>query len=546
MSTFITILVFILIFSILILIHELGHFFMAKRMGIKVEEFGFGLPPRIWGKKIGETIYSINCFPFGGFVRLYGEDAHETGVLKDKKSFAGKSLRQRIGVVVAGVFMNFLLAILLLTFGFTFGIQPLLVTHNDLFSAIDTGLVEISPGVKIKNVIPASVAEVIGFKPGDIIVQVHGDSVFDFEDFQRLLKMPPKSDIQLKVLREPFFLELTLPGSDSRSGVISDEGFGLEFYDVFFLPRLTFARESPESLFGRSGLQEGDVLLKINNQDIYNFSDYQDAIAIAKKIDFTVLRDYRVMHFDIPFQDSSVVVAEVLAGGNAEKAGLKKGDFIFQVQRFNVSRPQDVIDFLAESEGSQIQFLVEREGNPVTLFLTPDKQRKIGVILAPLIRQTPQSHMYVSSISTSILKIHDVQYPFFQAFLQSLRESYRLASATISMFGNLISDVVSQLEVPEGVSGPVGIAQMTGVFVREGFFSLVRFTALLSLSLAVMNLLPFPGLDGGRLLFLIVEGVRGKGLPARFEHIVHTLGFVLLLILILAVTYKDIFRLVMD
>ena len=87
MGIILTIIAFVVIFSFLILVHEFGHFFVAKRAGIRVEEFGFGLPPRIWGKKIGETLYSVNWFPFGGFVRMYGEDSTVSGALESKRSF---------------------------------------------------------------------------------------------------------------------------------------------------------------------------------------------------------------------------------------------------------------------------------------------------------------------------------------------------------------------------------------------------------------------------------------------------------------------------
>src|SRR3989338_5802096 len=108
----ITILVFLLILSVLVLIHEAGHFFVARKFGIKVEEFGFGFPQRLFGKKIGETIYSINLLPFGGFVKLTGEDSEEANV-KDHKNFASKKPYQRILILFAGVFMNLLLAVLL-------------------------------------------------------------------------------------------------------------------------------------------------------------------------------------------------------------------------------------------------------------------------------------------------------------------------------------------------------------------------------------------------------------------------------------------------
>lgn len=106
-----TLLVFLLILSILVVIHEFGHFFVARRMGIKVEEFGFGIPPRLWGKKIGETVYSINALPFGGFVKVLGEDSTEASDLADPANFMNKTPWQRLAVLLAGVTMNVLLAI---------------------------------------------------------------------------------------------------------------------------------------------------------------------------------------------------------------------------------------------------------------------------------------------------------------------------------------------------------------------------------------------------------------------------------------------------
>src|SRR3989344_9189299 len=120
----ITILTFAIILLILVVIHEAGHFFAAKLMGIKVEEFGFGLPPRAWGKKVGETIYSLNWLPIGGFVRLYGEDTvHPENVKKERsRAFFAKKPWQRSIVLTAGVAMNFLLGWFLISYLFTQGV----------------------------------------------------------------------------------------------------------------------------------------------------------------------------------------------------------------------------------------------------------------------------------------------------------------------------------------------------------------------------------------------------------------------------------------
>src|SRR3989338_6571519 len=132
----VAILVFILILSVLVLLHELGHFIIAKRAGIGVEEFGFGIPPRLWGKKIRGTIYSVNWLPFGGFVRLVGEDPLDKHI-KQKNSFYTKTLSQRASVVLAGVVVNFILAvvlfyIVLFALGFKASL-PLIVEHKFKF-----------------------------------------------------------------------------------------------------------------------------------------------------------------------------------------------------------------------------------------------------------------------------------------------------------------------------------------------------------------------------------------------------------------------------
>src|SRR5258705_13063970 len=171
----ITILVFLLVLSVLVLVHEAGHFFVAKKLGVKVEEFGFGFPPRVFGKKIGETIYSINLFPIGGFVKLYGEDEAGGGSLKitskdvgksqitsDKRSFVSRPVWQRAAIVVAGVVMNFLLAFVIISYLFTV-----------------VGVATPGSNILIGEVVKNSPAEKAGLKAGDAIISVDGVKLTD-------------------------------------------------------------------------------------------------------------------------------------------------------------------------------------------------------------------------------------------------------------------------------------------------------------------------------------------------------------------------------
>jgi regulator of sigma E protease len=188
----VTLLIFLLILSILVLIHEAGHYFVAKKLGIKVEEFGFGIPPRLWGKKIGETIYSINWLPIGGFVKLYGEDdagAGRVGIknleLKnkdDKRAFYNKSVTQRAAVVVAGVVMNAILAAVIfyafmVLSGFTTQL-PLLGNHK--FFLVDQ---KNNADIVISAVAKGSPAEEAGLTSFSKILAVNGKKVTDINEF---------------------------------------------------------------------------------------------------------------------------------------------------------------------------------------------------------------------------------------------------------------------------------------------------------------------------------------------------------------------------
>jgi len=198
MNILISILAFLIIFSLIIFIHELGHFLAAKRAGIKVEEFGFGMPPRMWGKKRGDTIYSVNWIPFGGFVRMLGEDLSDPQAKKSKRSYLNKPLRSRILVAIAGVLMNLLLAFFCLTLGFWIGIEPLIVTSEDFVDVVrdggivmevgehDGGYVVALPRVAVFDVERWSQADEIGFEEGDIVLKINDEEVFTISDYDEL------------------------------------------------------------------------------------------------------------------------------------------------------------------------------------------------------------------------------------------------------------------------------------------------------------------------------------------------------------------------
>ncbi len=365
-----TILIFILIFSVLVLVHEWGHFKMARRAGIKVEEFGIGLPPRakkIYKDKKG-TIYSLNWIPFGGYVRLYGEDSSDPKALKAGDSFASKTKWQRTQVIVAGVVMNFLLAWLLITIGFTVGMKPFLVTQEDVTRAEAAGLIELDEAIYIQDIEDNSPLLEAGVLPGDLIIEVDG-------------QVAPKT--------------------------------------------AAFVGE-----------------LKAN-----------------QTVDLTVLREEESLNFEVQTNNSG----------------------------------------------------------------------KLG---------------FVISDAPYIVDQKTVRYPVHVAAWESVKEVGRLSYLTLDMLGDVVVSLVAKFTVPEGVAGPVGIFQMTQKFTQEGVIALLQFTALLSISLGVINIMPFPALDGGRFLFIIFETILRKRPNAKWEAAIHGIGFILLILLILVITWNDIMNLI--
>lgn len=351
---FTSIIVFLIVLSILVIVHEFGHFIMARRAGILVEEFGFGLPPRLFGKKIGETLYSINALPFGGFVKLNGE-MEEEGVTNPKRAFLNKSKRIRISVIVAGVVMNFLLAI----FAFAIG---------------------------------------------------------------------------------------------------------------------------------------------------YSFSG-------------------------IPRDTKTLKVIDVSAGSPAQTAGVIVGDVISKVGKDSVTNVNDFIAKVGEQKGKNVQFEIIRNGNTIHQTMKP--------------RETPpngEGPLGVTITTTEIYFPPIVFRPFYGIYY-GFKEALFWGQTIIVGFWTLITGLFKG-QVPKDVSGPVGIFAVTTEAAKNGILTLINFVGILSVNLAILNILPFPALDGGRLLFIAIEGIIGRKVLPKVESTIHSIGMIILLLLIVAITFHDVTRLI--
>lgn len=350
-----TIIIFILILGLLIFVHEFGHFIVAKRKGLKVLEFGFGFPPRLFGIKRGETTYLINLIPIGGFVKILGEEGEAES---DPKSFSSKPVRVRALILVAGVLMNFLLAMVLLSVGFKIGLPQVV---------------------------------------------------------------------------------------DSVNGKVHDEKIQIAF----------ISKDSP-----------------------------------------------------------------------AEKVGLSLGDEIIAIDGEKFEKVELMQDKIKEKSGKEIKIEIKRGANILEKKITP--------------RENPPEGE--GALGVGLVKTGIVSYPIFQAIAKGVSTTFSIMAAIFIAFYEIIKNLIIGKPVTAELAGPVGIAVMTGQAARMGFVYILQFTAILSINLGIINILPFPALDGGRILFLVIEKIRGKKVSQKVENLIHTIGFAFLILLMILVTFRDIFR----
>ena len=363
---------FILLITGLIIVHELGHYMVARWSGVEVEEFGFGLPPRAvtlfrkWG-----TNFTLNWIPFGGFVRLKGENAVDPSEAAMKGSFPRASIFKRSLILLAGVAMNFLVAIVIFLGGFSIGHWvPTYLSYEDMSAARDRGEISMREGVMIDEVLDGGGAKDAGVEPRMIITAVDGEQVFTSEDVVRLQQGKRTVD---------------------------------------------YAMTSVEALLKG---EEGSVTKTVSVE--------------------------------------------------AGKTGL---------------------------------------------------------------------HLRTVILESSAPTRNPLDATYF-----ALREVKVVTVETVRGIARLFGSLASQGTVPAGVTGIVGIAQLTYSSVQEGFGVYLRLVALLSLSLAVLNVLPFPALDGGRLIFVLSEIFVRPG-NRKIEAVTNAVGFIVLFAVILLVTFYDLLRL---
>jgi len=436
MSVFISILIFIAILTFLIVIHELGHFITAKMAKIKVEEFGLGLPPRIWGFDRGGTKWSINWIPLGGFCKMAGE---EDPSIPD--SLAGKKPKVRLLVLSAGSLAMILFPLWLLPLAYMLPLDR---------------YVEHAP--RITNVYEGSPAANASLQINDIVLSVDGKQVYTSDDLYTAIDSKAGQEIKLLISRNSSYLNVNIAP-------------------------LATETSQPGGLVGIEAHNKGIL--------IYNVSE----------------------------------------NSPAANASLQLNDVILTADRTKVDTSRDLNKITNENAGQEIILVIARAGKILEVPIVPRIKEDIPAGQGALGIQATPGGTYINKA-----------YASWEAIPRGLSDYGAIFIGIKDSFGMLFA---GEVPADKAVAGPIGIAQLTNEVSAGGPADLFEFAALISIILGIMNLLPLPALDGGRLVFVIIEAIRkGKRVSAKTESKIHLVGFILLLVLFVVISYNDIVRII--
>ncbi|MCX5771931.1 MAG: site-2 protease family protein [Candidatus Hydrogenedentes bacterium] len=550
--------VFLLVLGVLVFFHELGHIIAAKACGIYVDRFSLGMPPRLAGVRLGETDYCVGALPFGGYVKMAGqEDAPLSdeereaayGQVPPERWFNEKPVWQRFIVILAGPAMNFVLAILLYGIVAAVGAKvPETEVDTRIGPVITNSPAANAPMYKAPG--PGQPADfsrppdTTGWKTGDRILTINGNRIRNIVDvaIDAVLGAGETLTVVLeRPERDGTFTRYVSPVEPTQ---LRDTDrlarFGVAPFDTVLIEGIT--EGSPAA---RAGLQNGDIITRANGEVIDRTAFIETTEKTPEGDILTIEVDRNGQRFTQTVQPETVGRFQGIAVGiiDPEDKGLPTVLSITDdYRKSGLLRPGDVIE--------------QVDGQPATMTLLRDLERtrpggSIDVkvrrprVMLGLVRneeqftaQLPVAPVRAIGVQLAIRRMVDHRVPVTQVLPESFRLSYQALERTVKTVVLLVQGDLS----PKELGGPVMIYQITTTAAREGFWLLFSMTAFISVNLCVFNLLPLPVLDGGLLVYLLVEGVRRKPLSPKVQERMQQVGLLLIVTLFLFITINDISR----
>ena len=538
---------FVLLLGLLIFVHELGHFLVARFCGVRVEVFSLGFGKKLLSYQRGDTVYCLSLIPLGGYVKMFGEQGSDKVITDDDKkvAFSHKTPWQRIAIVLAGPLMNFFFAILV--FG---GIAQL---GEETRAAI------------VASVVPNSAAEQAGLRGGDKILKINSSEVRSYEEFQKQLNTSKDAEANL-VVQDAAGVEknvtVKVSSVDNPNIFSLEKRLGqVEGIETFALGT-TVAIKFDTAAY-KAGLRTGDSLLSVNGNKITRWAQFEGLYKTASQdLVLEVERASAEMDGDKPaaktnlkvtlalaevqkntdlatigFDNTELYLEQVVKDSPAKLAELEKHDKIIAINSKPVASWKDISETIKSYDGKEaLNFTIVRDGTELLKKITPqvtelntpfgaiEKRYTVGIM--PMV--------YYAEPETTVVKASSP----IEALAKGTTRTIDVSVMTLMSFVKLFQGEVSV----KNVGGMVSIGKAAKDSFEMGAQAFFMTMGILSVSLFILNLLPIPVLDGGHLVFYTIELIKGSPLSLRKMEIAQQVGFVLLMGLMILAQFNDIVR----
>ena len=448
---FFSLLSFIVAIGLLVTVHEYGHFWVARRLGVKVLRFSIGFGKPLWTRRFGKdaTELVVAAIPLGGYVKMLDEREGEVAAEELDRAFNRKPVSTRIAVVVAGPAANFLFAILAYWIMFVYGV----------------------PGLKpvVGDVLPASYAAAAGIRAGDEI---------------RFIENQPTPTWETTIMA---LLNANLDGKEIVNLRVVDSSGNERYLQAYF--------ETPDALLKKGGVLD---------------------------------------NFGLSVWRPPAVIERLVEGGAGERAGMLPGDKVVHADDTPIRNWEQWVEYVRERPGDSIAMQLMRNGELVELTVTPDHESEDGKIIGRI-----GAYVQLPGEQERATMRVVVRYGLLEAVPEALYKTWEVTTLTLRTLWKMVSGRASV----ENLSGPISIARYAGQSAAVGLATFLGFLGIVSVSLGVLNLLPVPILDGGHLLFYLLEMVKGSPMSETAQLVGQKIGITLLLALMSLAFYNDLVRL---